>query len=137
MKNPEQLTLRRILKAGLIAGAITAVIANGALELLQSITNSKFEQINHISVTVSSFLANMLGALMFYLLFKKTDRPNLFYAIVAFMVAILDSVIIALNPSLPKDLIYIADPLHFIVAFCSVFFIGFLIRKELKGSYIN
>lgn len=137
MKKEEELTLNKILKAGSIAGIITAIFTNIALEILQSVTDSKFEQINHISVTISSILPNILGAFIFYWLFKKTDRPNLFYGIIATMLAVLDSLIIAFNPDLPKEMAYIADPLHFIVAFCSVIFIGFLIRKELKGNYID
>lgn len=66
MKTENQLSLAQTLKSGLIAALITAIIANICLGLLQSMTNSYYEEINHFSVTIALILPNVIGSFLFY-----------------------------------------------------------------------
>lgn len=127
----QSITKRGALRAGVVAGVISAVLANIALLLLTDITGKSFAQLSHLSVTVASVVPNLFGSMIYYYLVKKTSRASGIYAIITLTLATADSIMQAIAAP-ASGFAMIANPLHYIVAFSSILVIPRFLHKSYK-----
>lgn len=114
--------LRKALLAGLLSGVAAAILGTLALFIMQALTGDHFAELTPVSITLISLFTNLLGGLAFYLLARFTGRPTLFFALLALVLATLDTIMVAANPLYP-GFAMVATPLHYVVALVAILLI--------------
>lgn len=114
---PAQLrpTLGRILLAGVAAGAASALLAVPLAWLLQRAVGSRFAELAPAHLTQACVVSALVGAIAYDALVRRAPRPAGAFTVVAFAVAVLYSLVVALNPPQP-GFAAVAAPLHLLVA---------------------
>ncbi|GIO45058.1 hypothetical protein [Paenibacillus apis] len=112
-------TIGRTLIAGSAAGVISAIAANLLAWGIIAANDFEFEMLNGVSITLSAFFANVIGALIYRVWLKKSSRVVIYYAILSLAMAVLMTVNTASNPMEPH-IGAVANPLHFAVALLSL-----------------
>ena len=105
----------RVVLAGLIAGAVGAVLGNVAVLILSRQFGQSFEQLNWFSVSRASMISCMIAAFVYSGLARWSKRPVVWFAAMGLAIAALDSVMVTLHPP-EAGFDRIANPLHFVVA---------------------
>lgn len=124
------ISFKEFLKAGLISGTISIILANTLYALLVQYMNVSFVELNFISISLTSLIANMLGSVVYYVLIKKTKDPISVFSIIALVIAIGSSVPLYIKTQ-PEGLPLIATALHFLVALVAVVAIpSYFLRKQ-------
>lgn len=118
--------------AGSIAGIISIVLSNLLAWAIMAANNYQFEMLNGFSITMSAFLANLIGAFIYRVLWNKTTRAGLYYTILCLVMAVLTTVNTAANPMEP-NIGAVANPLHFLVAVLSLILIPVLMKRMARG----
>jgi hypothetical protein len=113
---------RNALLAGLLSGIAAAILGTLTLLIMQALTGDRFTELTPVSITAISLLTNLLGGIAYYLLARFTARPALFFAILALVLATLDTLMVAANPLHP-GFATVATPLHYVVAFVAIILI--------------
>jgi hypothetical protein len=108
-------SLGRCILAGLIAGAISAVLANLAALVLTRQFNQHFPELNWFSISRAAVISCVAGAFVYAAFLRWTKRPVIWFVISGLIVATLDSVLLAMHPPV-AGIARIANPLHFVVA---------------------
>src|SRR6266404_5938902 len=91
-------SLGRCVLAGLIAGAVSALLANLAALVLWRQFNQHFDELNWLSISRAAIISCVAGACVYAALVRWTNRPVLWFAIAGLAVATLDSVLVAMHP---------------------------------------
>ena len=105
----------RAVLAGLIAGAVGALLGNVAVLILSRQFGQSFEQLNWFSVSRASMISCMIAAFVYSGLTRWSKRPAVWFAVMGLAIAAIDSVMVTLHPP-EAGFDRIANPLHFIVA---------------------
>ena len=112
-------SLGRTLLAGLVSGMAGAALANVVAMALQAVTGLSFPELNVVSITLAALVANLIGSGVYYAFTRSTPRPATLFAILAVVLATLDSLLVTLVPPHP-GFGTIANPLHYVVAFTAI-----------------
>ena len=105
----------RAVLAGLIAGAVGALMGNVAALILSRQFGQSFEQLNWFSIARASMISCVIAAFVYGALARWSKRPVVWFAVMGLAIATTDSVMIALHPP-EAGFDRIANPLHFVVA---------------------
>jgi len=105
----------RAVLAGLIAGAVGALLGNVAALILSRQFGQSFEQLNWFSISRASMISCMIAAFVYSGLARLSKHPVLWFALIGLAVAAVDSVMVSLHPP-ESGFDRIANPLHFVVA---------------------
>ncbi len=114
---------------GSAAGVISAIAANLLAWVIMSINDYEFVMLNGFSITLSAFFANLIGAVIFRFLRKRSSRAVIYYAILSLLMAVLMSLNTSANPMEP-NIETVANPLHYAVAILSLVLIPFLMNRK-------
>lgn len=117
--------MRRALLAGLVSGVAAAVLASVAAYALQWVFGTSYAELSVVPITVVSVLTNVVGGVVYYGLSRWTRRPAAIFAVLALVLATVDSVFVALNPLYPGFAL-VANPLHYIVAIAAAVLIPYV-----------
>jgi hypothetical protein len=118
-------SLGRCILAGLIAGAVSTLLANLAALILARQFNRTFDELNWLSISRASMISCFAGAFVYAALLRWTKHPVIWFTIGGLAVATLDSVFVAMHPPVP-GIERIANPLHFVVAIVALILIPIL-----------
>lgn len=118
-------SLGRCILAGLIAGAVSALLANLAALVLSRQLNQTVDDLNWLSISRAAMVSCVAGGFVYAGLARWTKRPAIWFAIVGLAVAAVDSVLVAMHPS-SASFARLANPLHFVVAITAIIIIPLL-----------
>jgi len=111
----QKVSVGRAVLAGLIAGAVGALLANLAAWVLSRQFGQTFEQLNWYSISRASMISCTVAGVVYYGLTRFTQHPLAWFVVFGLAVAIADSVLVALH-SPEAGFARVANPLHFVVA---------------------
>jgi len=111
----ERVSVGRAVLAGVIAGAVGALLGNVALIILTRQFGQSFDQLNWFSISRASMISCMIAAFVYSALARWSKRPVVWFVVLGLAVAVLDSVMVSLHPP-EAGFDRIANPLHFVVA---------------------
>ncbi len=127
--NSNTLPISKFLVGGLIAGVIAAVLANIVYAVYSGVTGYSFAELNVFTITLSAIIPNLIGALIYFALTRRTRQPNLIYAIIGIGFGILSVIPQFISPMYPHFAEATA-PLHLIVAVVSVLVIPTWVKSQ-------
>lgn len=122
-------TLRRTLLKGSVVGVISAIAANLLAWAIMSSNDYDFVMLNGVSITLSAFFVNVIGAFIFRIMQNRSSRAVIYYAILSLIMAVLMSLNTSANPMEP-NIESVANPLHYAVAILSLVLIPFLMNRK-------
>jgi len=125
-------TVSKTIAVGSIAGIISVLLSNFLAWAIMAANNYQFEMLNGFSITISAFLANLIGAFIYRVMWNKSSRAGLYYAILCLVMAVLTTVNTVANPMEP-NIGAVANPLHFLVAVLSLILIPVIMKRVVKG----
>lgn len=121
--------MKKSLFVGITIGILCGAIALITEYMLGWITGLWFEELNFVSIMLSSLLVNLAGAFIFKWLDQKTSKAFLYYGLVVASVTLLLTINVLLNP--PQEQFGVVDhPVHIVVALLSFWLIPKWMRKE-------
>ena len=118
-------SLGRCILAGLIAGAVSALLANLACLVLTRQFNQTFDQLNWFSISRAAMISCVGGAFVYVGLLRWTNRPVIWFVVLGLAVAALDSIVVSMHPP-SAGIDRVANPLHFVVALTALVLIPIL-----------
>ncbi|WP_281974379.1 hypothetical protein [Halobacillus litoralis] len=121
------------MKKSLIVGMTIGILCGAAALITEYmigwVTGLWFEELNFVSIMLSSIIVNLAGAFIFKRLDRKTSRAFLYYGLVVAGVTGLLTINVIVNP--PQEQFGVADhPVHIVVALLSFWLIPKWMRKE-------
>lgn len=134
----KSVNILKYLKAGLMAGLISAVLNNIIYAIMIGVGGYDWVLVIAVSVLVASLLPNILASIAFFLLSQYTQRARriLTIGIVAFvLISVLPHLGIGPAPSpalaaLPEDFNLVTVPLHIIFGLSATFLMPWLVLKD-------
>ncbi|WP_221567828.1 hypothetical protein [Alkalihalobacillus sp. TS-13] len=126
--------MKTILTTGLGVGVVSGIAAILLYEVLCHLLGVTFEQLNPTSIMIASIIVNIIGAIIYSSLKKKTSSPRMYYAMITIGVALFLSWMDWAYPPEP-GIADVANPIHAIVATLSIAWIPIWINKrKIKDS---
>lgn len=128
----------RFLKAGLIAGLVSAVLNNIIYLIMIAVGDHRWMPVIAVSILVASFLPSLLASIAYFLLSRFTQRAWLIMTmgIVAFvLISILPHLGVGPAPSpalaaLPEGFDLVTVPLHIVFGLAAIFLMPWLVARE-------
>jgi hypothetical protein len=119
------------LLGGLIAGAISAVLANLYYLIFGSITGYSYAELNVISITLAAFIPSLLGSLIYFGLSRQTSAATNIFVVLGLVFGVLSIVPTLVAPPNPAPGFAAATaPLHILVAVVCVTVVPFFVRSR-------
>src|SRR5258706_565079 len=113
--NKRESSLGRCVLAGLIAGALAALLANLANAVLERQFKQSYNELTWVSISRAAMISCVLGAFVYAGLLRWTKHARLWFVVLGLAVTILDSVLVVMYAPVP-GIARVANPLHFVVA---------------------
>lgn len=119
------------LLGGLIAGVISAVLANLYYLIFGAITGYSYAELNVISITLAGILPSLLGSLIYFGLSRQTSAATKIFVTLGLAFGILSIVPTLIAPPNPAPGFAAATaPLHILVAVICVTVVPFFVRTR-------
>src|SRR5437867_318638 len=110
-----RVSLGRAVLAGLIAGAVAALLANLAAWVLSRQFGQTFDQLNWFSISRASVISCTVAGIVYCALGRFSQRPAIWFVVLGLAAAAADSVLVTMHPP-EAGFARVANPLHFVVA---------------------
>ncbi|MGP4081491.1 hypothetical protein ACTWQL_16415 [Pseudalkalibacillus sp. R45] len=123
--------MKTILMTGLGIGIVSGIAAILLYEVLCYLLGVTFEQLNPVSIMIASVIVNMIGAMIYSSLKKKTSSPRMYYAMITIGVALFLSWMDWAYPPEP-GIAGVANPIHALVASLSIAWIPVWVNKRTR-----
>ena len=128
------ISLKKYLFSGLLSGIISSVLAVLVYIILSPVFNyeivwvgSDMSMLYIVPIIFATLIANLIGACIVYALAKRTNRYIAIFAVLALIIAILNSVFA--QGTLVEEYRVISHILHFLIAILSAILIPKLVKK--------
>jgi Family of unknown function (DUF6069) len=119
------------LLSGLIAGAISAVIANLYYLIFSAITGYSYVELNVISITLASVIPSLLGSLVYFGLSRQISTATNVFVTLGLIFGFLSIIPTLVAPPNPAPGFAVATaPLHILVAVVCVTVVPFFARRR-------
>lgn len=130
-------SILKYLKAGLIAGLVSAVLNNVIYFIMIAVGGYEWVPVITVSIMVASFLPNLLASVAYFILSRFTSRAWLIMTIgiAAFvLISVLPHLGIGPAPSpalaaLPEGFDLVTVPLHIVFGLAAIFLLPWLVAK--------
>lgn len=118
------------LLGGLVAGIVGALVCNIYYGLFESIAEETFEELNLVSITLTTVGASLVGSLVYFWMHRKITGANTLFAVAGLLFGLLSLVPPTMSPPNPSEnFMAAAAPMHVLAAISCVIIVPLFVER--------